>query len=365
MLENWLKPLDGKLVNKRYDKDKLGSHVQAYADKLPNLKKTQVAIVGIGEREADEVRGYLYQMTFPFKKLKVADLGNVRKEENAFITSLVRELLEGGICPLLIGFDGKFTQAQFFAHQACQPSVSLVEVKERIAYHPKKSEMEGYYLNSILEGENKLFHFTTIGSQAHFVEESVYRFLEKCYFDCIRLGRAKSDLAELEPFIRDADMLSFHLSSLKQADAPGTENASPSGFFSEDACQICRYAGMNDKLTSMGLYGYQSQYDASGLTAKTLAQMAWYFLDGFNNRQKDFPASMDQLVEYIIELKDFDHRLTFWKSNKTGRWWLQMPAKNKRNLKRHRLIPCSYNDYLLASQEEMPDRLVNAFKRFD
>jgi len=28
------------------------------------------------------------------------------------------------------------------------------------------------------------------------------------------------------------------------------------------------------------------------------------------------------------------------------------------------LIPCSYNDYKMASQDELPDRLVNAFKRF-
>ncbi|MEZ4931670.1 MAG: hypothetical protein R2788_06065 [Saprospiraceae bacterium] len=62
------------------------------------------------------------------------------------------------------------------AHHACQPSVSsLVEVKERIAYHPQKPESEGL-LFKLLEGEYRLFHFTTIGSQSHYVEESVYYF---------------------------------------------------------------------------------------------------------------------------------------------------------------------------------------------
>ncbi|MEZ4957251.1 MAG: hypothetical protein R2825_27075, partial [Saprospiraceae bacterium] len=365
MLENWLKPLDGNLFSNNKDKDKFENRLQCYLDKMPNLKKTQVALIGIGEKEANAVRKALYKMAYPFSKLRIADLGNLRKEETGFISPVIQELLEGGICPVLIGYDGKFTQAQFLAHHACQPSVSLVEVKERIAYHPQKPESEGYYLNSILEGEYRLFHFTTIGSQSHYVEESVYYFLEKCYFDYVRLGKAKANLPGLEPFIRDADMMSFHISALKYADAPAAQDATPSGFFSEEACQISRYAGMNDKLTSIGFYGYQAELDKNGLTPQTIAQMIWYFLDGFNNRQKDFPSSMDQLVEYVVELKDHDQQFTFWKSNKTGRWWLQVPIKTKKNLQRHRLIPCSYDDYIESSKGEMPSRLINAFKRFD
>ena len=364
MLENWLQPLDGKLISNSYDEGKFGSHLQLYLDELPNLKKTKIAIIGIGEEEANQVRKALYQMTFPFPKIKVADLGNLRKEENGFITQLLRELIEGDICPIIIGHDGRFTQAQFLAHHASQPSVSVVEVKERIAYHPKKSELDGFYLNSILEGEYRLFHFSTLGSQSHFVEESVYAFLEKNSFDYVRLGKAKANLAGLEPFIRDADMMSFHISALKAADAPAVENPSPSGFLSEEACQIARYAGMNDKLTSIGFYGYCPQLGQNDLTAQTVSQLIWYFIDGFNNRQKDFPASMNQLVEYIVDLKDFDHQLTFWKSNKTGRWWLQVPVKTKRKLQRHRLIPCSYDDYLTASKGDLPSRLLNAFQRF-
>ena len=133
MLENWLKPLDGDLFHHQNDKNKFGSNIQSYVDKLPNLKKTQLAIIGIGEAETNEVRKVLYDMTFPFSKIKIADLGNLRKEENAFITQLLKELIEGGVCPIIIGHEGKFTQAQFFAHHSSQPSVSLVEVKERIA----------------------------------------------------------------------------------------------------------------------------------------------------------------------------------------------------------------------------------------
>lgn len=365
MLENWLRPISASVADElELDEGKLGLKIQRYEERLPSLKNTKIALVGIGEEEANAVRRMLYPMSFPFRKIKVADLGNVRREENSFIVSLVRELLEGGICPLLIGQHGKFTKAQFQAHQGCQHSVSVVEVKERVAYHPGGNESGDFYLNHILEGKNRLFHFSTIGSQSHFVDEEVFRFLEHAHFDYVRLGKAKGDLPAVEPFIRNADMMSFHLSALKAFEAPGVADASPSGFFSEEACQLSRYAGMSDKLSSIGFYGFEKPLDPSATTAQTLAQLVWYFLDGFNNRQRDFPASMEELMEYVVDAKDLDQSLTFWKSNKTGRWWLQVPVKTRKKQERHRLIPCTYQDYLDASNGDLPDRLVNAFKRF-
>jgi formiminoglutamase len=69
-------------------------------------------------------------------------------------------------------------------------------------------------------------------------------------------------------------------------------------------------------------------------------------------------------VEYIVPLKQLDYQLTFWKSKRSGRWWLQVPVKTKKQHQRHRLIPCSYEDYQLAGQDQLPDRLLEAFRRF-
>jgi formiminoglutamase len=366
MLENWLRPVDANLAGElALTKEKFGTKIQRHEEALPKLTDTKIALVGIGEEEANAVRRALYPLSFPFGKMKIADLGNVRKEEPAFIQPLIRELLEGKICPVLIGYDNRFAHAHFDAHHSSQHAVSLVVVDERIAFHPKHSELEGNWLNPILQNKARLFHFGVIGCQTHFVDEAVFRDLEKRNFDCIRLGKARANLPEVEPLIRDADLLCFHLGALKQLEAPGTPDASPSGFFSEEACQISRYAGMSDKLSSIGFYGFDKDLDKGNQTARTLAQLIWYFIDGFYNRKNDFPASMDDLVEYIVDFKGHDYQLTFWKSNKTGRWWLQVPVKTKKKLERHRLIPCSYNDYLQASAEELPDRLMNALKRFE
>lgn len=365
MLENWLRPIPaGWIKDLNLEKSRFGSKVQRYEKELPDLKQTDIALIGIGAEEADALRAALYPLSFPFGHLKIADLGNVRKEDHSFIIPVVQELLEGGICPVLIGHDGRFVQAQFQAHQACQHSVSLAVVDQQIAFHPKLAEVKGFYLNPILQGKNRLFHFSAIGCQSHFVDDGVWMDLEKSHFDTVRLGKAKANLPDTEPYLRDADMVAFHLGALKRSEAPGTVDASPSGFLCEEACQLSRYAGMSDKLTSIGFYGFRNDLDEGGATAQVLAQLAWYFMDGFASRKNDFPASMDGLTEYIVDTKHHDYQLTFWKSSKTGRWWLQVPVKTKKKHQRHRLIPCSYNDYLLASKGELPDRLGEAFGRF-
>ncbi|MBI5917561.1 MAG: arginase family protein [Bacteroidetes bacterium] len=365
MLENWLRPVNRELLDAPLDKEQLGSKIKRFEDQMPSLEGVHVALVGIDEEAADAVRRALYRLSFPFGKLEIADLGNVRKKENSFILPLLQELMDGKICPVVIGTDAKFSQSQYRAHFACQPSVSLVSIDERVAFHPRLGELGGHYFNPVLNGKTPPFYFTAIGCQSHFVDDETFLELEKINADCVRLGKAKANLPETEPFIRNADMVSFHLSALKSAEAPGVANASPNGFLSEEACQLSRYAGMNDKLTSIGFYGFDHKLDRNGQTAQVLAQLVWYFLDGFGNRKNDFPASMDGLVEYIVDFKGYDHPFTFWKSNKTGRWWLQVPVKTKKKHQRHRLIPCPYNDYLMASKGELPDRLLLAFKRFE
>ena len=69
------------------------------------------------------------------------------------------------------------------------------------------------------------------------------------------------------------------LSEISFADAPANEN-SPNGFSGEEACMLTRYAGMSNQLSSIGIYGYEPQADVNELTAKQIAQMLWYFIDG-------------------------------------------------------------------------------------
>jgi len=365
MLENWLKPIDSTLLSELDSGGSFGAKIQKFAHRIPNLKRTKIALIGIGEAGANVVRQSLYGLSFPFGNLKIADLGNVRREGDETITPLLLELLNGNICPVIIGREAKFLKAQFSAHHTCKPNVSLTVVDETLAFSPSREEPGPFYLNPILLGKTPPFHFSAIGCQSHFLKDSASDEIKQRSYDCFRLGNLHTNLSNAEPFIRDADLVGFNLQALKGIEAPGVLDPTPSGLFSEEACQLSRYAGMSDKLTSIGFYGFRNDLDAGGHTAGVLAQLIWYFIDGFYNRQNDFPASMNALMEYIVEFRGHDYQLTFWKSNKTGRWWLQVPAKSKKRDPRHHLIPCSYNDYLQASDGELPDRLLIAFKRFE
>jgi hypothetical protein len=42
--------------------------------------------------------------------------------------------------------------------------------------------------------------------------------------------------------LRDADLVSFDISAVKQSEAPASRFASPNGLAAEDACQLARYA---------------------------------------------------------------------------------------------------------------------------
>lgn len=364
MLQNWLQPIKTEDFPNT-NRFQFGEKIQIFESEFPDISKTKVAIIGIGTKDANAVRKELYQLSYPFRRLKISDLGNVRKKAHSFVIPIIKELLDSKILPIIIGDSNFFTQAQYQAHQAFQQSLNLCLIDEKIHFHPRLKEEDGNYLNPILQkADADLFNLSVIGCQSHFVDDNIFSDLDERNFEVVRLGQARTDLPEMEPVIRDADLVSFNLAALKNLEASAVEHQTPSGFFNEEACQISRYAGMSDKLTSIGFYGFQNKLDKNGQTAKVVAQLIWYFLDGVYHRKSDFPATMSGLTEYIVAFKSHDYEITFWKSEKSNRWWMQVPIKTDRKMRRHKLIPCSYKDYLNACNEELPERLLRAHSRF-
>ncbi len=367
MLQNWIKPLDlNFLKTNTYPDYTFANNVHIY-DGQSSLDDFEVALIGLGPG-ADEVRRQLLQLSFPFRGLKMVDLGNARKTDVEFTIPIVKEILESKLFPIVIGQQNNLGLATYKAFTSQRPLVSMAIASETLYYGRNGSlHSADNYLAQILSPprkESHLFHFACIGCQTHFLDVSDLQFLESSNFDCVRLGRAKQDLIELEPLIRDADVFNFHLDSIRFSDAPGQLTPTPSGFSLDQGCQITRYAGMSDKLRTFSLLGYYPEHDIRSQTAGALAQLIWYFLDGFYNRKHDFPVSSEGLTEYLVEMKSLNYEMAFWKSQKSGRWWMQIPVKTKKQYERHCLIPCSYSDYKLACNNDLPDRLLNALRRF-
>lgn len=366
MFDNWLQSVSLESLDlPTLSPTQLGHHLQRFTGNTKQLGKANIALIGGNTAGTNVVRKALYQMSFPFKGLKIIDLGNTRKSHPSFISPLLKELREHQIFPILLGDNPKLNLAQFNALKTTRSAISINIVDERIPCESREADFPNNYLYDLLSRKRaQLFHFSVIGCQSHYVAPATFSFMDEHHYEYLGVGKAKADLSALEPIIRDADLMGFHLSALKQAEAPGQMAPTPSGFTVEEACQICRYAGLSDKLGAFGIYGYWPEYDQREQTGQAVAQMLWYFLDGFFHRKNDYPLSNEGLVEYIVSVKNLDFQLVFWKSKKSGRWWIQVPVKTPKKLQRHRLIPCSYNDYRMACQDELPDRLFNAFRRF-
>lgn len=364
MLHNWLQPLPP--LSEAYPEDSLGHTIQRNEGTFPTLKKGTIAILGLGGEQADVVRQSLYWLKSPFKGVTITDLGNARKQESIFLIPLIKELLDSEVMPILIGSQNAQALAQYKAYQELQYLINLVVVDEQVHYHSEVRNKSAFFLQEIIDSpRSSLFHLSFIGGQAHYLSPDTLQALKKRHFDYIRLGKAKADLPDLEPIIRDGDLLSFNLSAIKGIEALGQTRPSPNGFSSDEACQITRYAGMSDKLKSFGIYGFEPKMDFMEQTGQLIAQMIWYFIDGYCQRNGDFPASMNGLAEYIVDFKDHDYQITFWRSERSSRWWMQVPVKTHHQLQRHRLVPCSYNDYLEACNGKLPERLLSALERFN
>jgi len=384
----YFEPVEIKDINtsSEFRPGKLGDIVRLYADKdnFPSLEEIDIAIIGVKEdrnsldnqgtsTSPDQVRNYLYKLFQGNCKIRIADLGNINRgfeigDTYFAVKSVVSELLKAHIIPVIIGGSQDITYANYLAYESLGQIINIVAVDSCFDLGATEQEItsKAFLSKIIMHQPNFLFNFTNIGYQTYFVDQDAVELMSKLFFDAYRLGYVRANLEEVEPLVRNADLLSFDISSVRQSDAPGNANASPNGFYGEEACQIARYAGLSDKLTSIGFYEMNPTYDNGGQTAHLTAQMIWHFIDGFCNRKHDFPLiEKKAYLKYRVSIKDHKYEIVFYKSKKSGRWWMEVPCPTdlKSKYERHYLVPCSYKDYQTALKEEMPDRWWRVYQK--
>ncbi len=215
----------------------------------------------------------------------------------------------------------------------------------------------------ILHQPNYLFNYSNIGHQRYLQTPSILELMEKLHFETMRLGEVTGNIQDAEPLLRNADIVSFDISAIRWADCPGSKKSGPNGLYGEEACQLSRYAGISDKLTSVGFYEYNTNNDIAGTSAHLIAQMIWYFIEGVNFRVKDYPFSGKENYQKFTVLLEDDEPLLFYKSNKSGRWWMEINILSNNKYKRHALIPCTYNDYKEATKQNIPERWYKAMRK--
>jgi arginase family enzyme len=343
---------------------------------FPEFQSFDIAIIGVkDDRNAidnegcalapDLVRKFLYQLYPGPYPLRIVDLGNIKRgfavNDTYFaLSAAVAEMISNNVLPVIIGGSQDLTYANYQAYQSIGQIINIVAVDPMFDLGKSEQELtsQSYLSSIILHQPNYLFNYANIGFQSYFIDQDALKLMKNLFFDTYRLGIVRESLDEVEPIVRNADMLSFDISSVRSSDAPGNGNATPNGFYGEEACQIIRYAGLSDKLTSIGFYEVNPTLD-NGQTAHLVAQMIWYFFDGFYNRAHDFPfRNEEDYLKYRVSIRDHKEEIVFYKSKKTDRWWMEIPLPAEQRIKyeRHYLVPCSYKDYQIACENDIPDR---------
>ncbi|WGH74102.1 formimidoylglutamase [Tenacibaculum tangerinum] len=360
----------------------LGRNIQLHTTQagFPDLNEISVAIIGVKEdrgavhnlgtgKELNEIRKHLYQL-FPGKwNVGIADLGDIEQgntiQDTYFaVKSSVTFLLKNSILPIIIGGGQDITYANYRAYDELEQTVNLVAVDSRFDLGTIEDELnsKSYVSKIVMEQPNNLFNFSNIGYQTYFNSQEEISLLDKLYFDAYRLGEVK-DVTLVEPVMRDADVVSIDIGCVRQSEASANKNASPNGFYGEEICAIARYAGISDKVTSFGIYEYNSTLDSNFQTANLIAQMIWYFIEGVNSRAKDYPFATKESYQKFTVLLNDDDPINFYKSDKSGRWWMEINLISNNKHKRHTLIPCNYRDYEQALQQKTPERWYKALQK--
>ena len=376
-------PVDESLHHDISSPTSFYKNIRVFTEKIPDYRDAHIAIFGVNEERgslsnagtasaANEVRKKLYQLKRGTGAYKIIDLGNLNPghdldETYVRISEVCRMLLEKNVLPIIIGGSHDLDYGQYCSYETLEKLVSFLNVDAMLDLEDKKeSGPSRQHIHKVLLHEpNYLFSYTHLAYQSYLIDPLSVSILEKLYFEAFRIGQLRTNIQEIEPTIRNADMISFDVTAIRSSDAPGNANAQPFGLTGEEACQICWYAGLNEKLSSIGFYEYNPAFDDQHKkTASVIATMIWYFIEGYYCRKAESNFKSNDFIRYTVSMPVEPETIQFYKSKFSEKWWMEVPYPNgKERYSRNSIVPCSYNDYQTAVKGEVPERYITTLAK--
>ncbi|MEP0984885.1 formimidoylglutamase [Ekhidna sp.] len=355
------------------------SSIYVNRDKMPDHEGMDIALIGLTEyrggdnsselASAEAVRKQLYALKKGYGDYGIIDLGNFRngpKIEDTYLRlkEVCAYLMEKNIIPVLFGGSHDLDLGQYYAYETAEKLISVLNIDNAMDFDGE--HIASNHIGKIFKhSPNYLFGYCHLGYQSYLTDQKSIELLDKLSFESIRLGVVKENIKDIEPIVRDADMLSFDLSALQALYAPGASNAKVYGLTGEEACQLCWYAGQNEKMSSVGIYNYDAAKDSKdNKTAFVMSTMIWYFIEGYYHRKGDKNFKSNDYLMYEVHLGGEPETIRFYKSKLSERWWMEVPNPDSEGLfNRNRMIACNQSDYDLALKGEIPDRWMNFFNK--
>lgn len=355
-----------------YTADQIGRSIQVYDQTgFPEITDKGIAIIYVPEYRnhsaQEEGREFFRKHLYGLYKnsswnFPLYDLGTIRPGENVSDTffalaQVVAELVKKNVVPVVIGGSQDLTYAMYNGYEKLEQMINTCSVDAQLDLGDPDIDIryDGYLSHILLKRPCYLFNHASIGLQVPLVSPKELDLFEKLYFDFCRLGEFNADFRTAEPLLRNTDLLSIDLTSIRFSET-GNPYAQINGFYGDQMCQIAKYAGVSDKLSSLGLFNLLGKKE--DMLSQLTAQIIWYFIDGYAQRKGDFPVgSKKDYMRFTVSVDDFEDEIIFYKSNKSERWWMEVPypMENGRKYERHLMVPCDAADYDRAMKNEMPN----------
>ena len=382
--DNLLKPVDDHLIvhNELMSSLILGNRIQIHSSEhgIPDLDTTKIVIIGIPENRnsidylgdelnLNEIRKSFYNLYPGNWSTEIADLGNLILGENVEqtygrIISMLSILFEKNIIPIIIGGSHDLLYANYRAYDSFKSTVNIVNIDSNfdIGDSAKPINNLSYLGKIILDEPHNLFNYSNLGYQTYHNSQEEIDLMENLYFESYRLGEVCSNIRLSEPVMRDADIVSVDLKSVRASELSSRQKFSPNGFDGKEICSLSRYAGISNKVSSFGIYEYKSSNEDE-ITEMLISQIVWYFIEGVNCRIQDSDFQNDEDYNKFTVIVD-EYELVFYQNKITSRWWIEIIGDGSNNkLKQNTLLPCTLDDYEVAKNGMIPERWFKAIKK--
>ena len=364
--------------------DRLLRRVLMYNPKVSlDISEADIAIVGVPEsRNAhrnpscslapDEVRRQFYQLYAWRKEVRIIDLGNLRcgdtvEDTYLAMAEVLAYLIENKVVPIVLGGSNDLAYANYRAYELMERVANVVAIDScfDLGEEGRPIRSDAYVTKMVLQQPNFLLNYANIGYQSYMNSPESVAMMETLYFETYRVGLMRCNIEEVEPVVRNADMVSLDISAVRRPDAPGCPHNSSNGFYGEEICQIAKYVGLSDKLTSFGVYEYDPTLDFNNQTSQLIAHLLWYFVEGYLYRQNDGQfKNRDDYRQFNISVTGSPEELVFYFSRKSGRWWVLVPMYQKgRDHVQYYYLPCSRRDYDLACEDKISERWWRTYRK--
>ena len=382
--DNLLKPVDDHLIvhNELMSSLILGNKIQIHSSEhgIPDLDTTRIVIIGIPENRnsidylgdelnLNEIRKSFYNLYPGNWSTEITDLGNLILGENVEqtygrIISMLSILFEKNIIPIIIGGSHDLLYANYRAYDSFKSTVNIVNIDSNfdIGDSAKPINNLSYLGKIILDEPHNLFNYSNLGYQTYHNSQEEIDLMENLYFESYRLGEVSYNIRLSEPVMRDADIVSVDLKSVRASELSSRQKFSPNGFDGKEICALSRYAGISNKVSSFGIYEYKSSNEDE-ITEMLISQIIWYFIEGVNCRVQDSDFQNDEDYNKFTVIVD-EYELVFYQNKVTSRWWIEIIGDGSNNkLKQNTLLPCTLDDYEVAKNGMIPERWFKAIKK--